>query len=339
MEAFPKVSSVHMNQAVAVEASGRRGVTHAAWLYLLSIAAALFWFSGRYDPDFESYRLLYEFGGSWLQALGRDPLFVFFVKFFGERLSYEHFRYALCAVFSVALWRLANRFRTMSPEGFGLVQALFLTPLILLKFHVQIREGLALVIWLFAMTRKDGINIRSPWFWGSAVISSALHIGVTVLWAATLLLGLLKKHYAAAMILLLCSAYGLAITSGRDFLLAPFVKEHEVFFRDTGFDVEITSAKLLYWSVFLALPLLALIRFQPTAFGTFGTIGIYGLLGFFPAALFFGSGEGETSNVLRVASTLMTLLGIQLSMTRPRSVLTWTILVFALSDALRRILD
>jgi hypothetical protein len=172
-----------------------------------------------------------------------------------------------------------------------------------------------------------------------AALSSAIHSGVVALWAASLLLGLFRRP--VFLIVALFAAYGVANTSvGRELFLSPFLEDPGAFTRDTGFDVQVTKWKVVYWSLFAILPLLVLATFSRSAYASpLGMIGLYGVLGFFTVfvagVLIWGADEGEFSNALRTANTLIALLAIQLGLTRPGWALSWAIWLFALSDVIR----
>jgi hypothetical protein len=304
----------------------------------------LFLLSGNYDPDFEAYRLVYAYGLGDRGDLVRDPGFTFLTRYVGSALSYEHFRYALCALFGIALFRLAPRLGEVSKNGFGLIQAIFLGPFILLKFHVQIREGLALLLWLFAITSNGGVvskNVRSWSFWILAPIAGAIHLSSVMWWVTAFVLGSKRPNYRhqALMIFLLFAFYGAMTTrAGSELISATY--GDVPFFIESQFDVDVSIGKIWYWAAFLALPLLTLLVFgrsalslrgqtpwQPSVLGLTGT---YGLIGFFGVSMLgtflWGASETDFNLTMRVAITLLMFLAIQLSLTR--QFWAWAWLVF-----------
>ncbi len=314
--------------------------------YLLVLSAALFVASGKYDPDYTAYRAIYELGGSWLSAQGRDPVFVYLTDFLSSVMPYEQFRYALSGVFAGGLVYLAVKLANSTATRFGFVQAMFLTPIVLLKFHVQIREGMALLLWLIAVANQT--SPRYTRFWVLAALSSAIHVGVLPLWgAATLIKWSREPNYlrAAYVTFLVFALYSLAsIPGSSEILLSPFFDVNQIV-RDTGFGLDISGPKLAYWSLFTVLPAITLFTFSRSAWrygadiSILGMVGTYGLLAFFPVAAVGGVilqvGEAQFANALRVAATLMALLAVQLSMTRPKHPLTWLIGMFAIADTIR----
>lgn len=336
---------------------GRAVKVDFARIYLIAAVGSLFLFSGILDPDFEAYRLIYESAGGWIAAQARDPFFLLVIKKFAPNFEYEFFRYIVCAVFGFGLFRLAQNIENARVEGFGFLQALFLTPFILLKLHVQIREGAALLLWLIAITGQDGDPVlqRGNWkFWLIAAISSLIHLSVVVWWAATFLFLFKRPDYRTKVILviILFSLYGVAMTRiGREFITERIVGSY-AFFRDTGYDVQISAFKAMYWSLFLFIPVLAFVSLNRSAFflntrlawrpSLLGLVGAYGTIGFFSpvllSACLWGAAEGDLVSALRIANTHIILLLMHLSLTRPQHPLTWAVFVFSLSDAGRLIL-
>jgi hypothetical protein len=316
-------------------------------LCLFAFVTVLFLLSGSYDPDFEAYRIVYEFGLRSFGDVARDPGFTFLTENIGSVLAYEQFRYALCALFGLTLFKLATRLGKMSTEGFGLTQALFLAPFILLKFHVQIREGLALLIWLFAVTANGGVmsrNLRSWPFWILAPLSFAVHFSTVMWWAAALVLGSKRPKYwlQAFMVFLLFACYGAMTTRAGSELIAATYGDVP-FFTESEFDISVRAEKIWYWTAFIVLPLLTLLMFNRSALSlrgespwqpsVLGLTGTYGLIGFFGVSMLgtflWGASETDFNLTMRVAITLLMFLAIQLSLTRQRWAWTW--LVFSSS--------
>lgn len=319
-------------------------VTLGGRLCLLASVGALFLLSGNYDPDYEPYRLIYEFGLRGFGDIERDPAFTFLTENISSVLTYEHFRYALCALFGIALFKLAPRFGKMSTEGFGFAQALSLTPFILLKFHVQIREGLALLIWIFAITSNGGVmsrNLRDWPFWVLAPISIALHLSSVMWWAVSIVFASRRPKYAlqAFIVFLLFAAYGAMTTRVGSALIAGAVEDVPFFSESSEFDVDIGAGKIGYWAAFLFLPILTLLILNRSALSVRGQIpwepsilgltGTYGLIGFFGVSMLgtflWGASETDFNLTMRVAITLLMFLAIQLSLTRPRWAWTWLV--------------
>lgn len=342
-----QVTHVVVRRAEASRAKRPLATSLGARLCLLSFAFALFLLSGTYDPDFEAYRFIYELGWGVAADGSRDPLFIFVVESLRGVFHYEQFRFALCVIFSIALFRLAPQLGAMSvTKRFGIAQALVLAPFILLKLHVQIREGVALLLWLFAVTNNAGNmsrNVRSRSFWIAALASSAIHLSVVMWWVSALILGSKRPQYRhqALTTFLLFAVYGAVTTAVGSRLLVEIFGG--VFFVDSGIYVEVTPMKLAYWSFFVLLPLLALAVFNKNSLSVrgvspwhpsiFGMTGTYGLLGFFSVSMLgmylWGATDTDFNLTIRVAIALLMFLVIQLALTCPRRMLTWVAFVFS----------
>jgi hypothetical protein len=319
-------------------------VSSFAYLYLALLCLFLFLLSGKFDPDFEAYRVIFESG--WGGGM-RDPMFSLLVDTLRDVVSYELFRLLMCSVFSVALFSLARKLSAMSSNGrLGLPAVLALTPFVFLKLHVQIREGIALLLWLLAVTNHAGNiarNVRTTPFWTIALISTCFHSSVLIWWVAASFLGFKKLPYVLCLSGFF-ALLGLATTAkGSEF----FVNYAGGIYFVGGEDyVQPTTAKWLYWMLFLAFPIFALLLDKSRVLTTptrnsmsgdlipsvFGMIGVYGMLGFFPIALvgviLWGATGTDFNLTIRIAITLMLFLVLQLALTCRKRVLSWLTLIF-----------
>jgi hypothetical protein len=335
-------------------------VSLGGYVYVALAVAALFVFLGRYDPDYEAYRLLYETGGGWLAEYGRDPLFLMLINTFSDNLSltYEGFRYILCTVIGASLFLLLPRLRIFSQHHFGFISAIFLTPFIFLKLHVQIREGLALLIWLFAVTSYGGIlyrSVRSVSFWCLAVLSCMMHASVIIWWLAAVTCGLGKRPTVrgqAIATFVLFLIFGAATTTpGRELLIDGTFLKNYIYFSSLDNIVDNDPSKYFYWFSFLLLPLMVLAIAKTGAFtlpvirnytrrcSILGLLGTFGLLGLFQPVLLgtlvWGANEGDFIASLRIAATLVMFLALHLGFRYPKSFVSWIVFMFVLSDAVR----
>jgi hypothetical protein len=108
------------------------------------------------NPDWFGYQRIYEDGGSWLAAQGRDPLFLSLtsaVAWFLGPTSYEGFRIGLGAYFALFMYQLLAGHVIAFDTTRHHWPLLFLgiIPLAATRFTVQIREGLAATLVLIAM--------------------------------------------------------------------------------------------------------------------------------------------------------------------------------------------
>ena len=233
-----------------------------------------------------------------------------------------------------------------------------MTPFIFLKLHIQIREGIALLIWLFAVTNYGGIlyrSVRSVSFWCLAVLSCVMHASVIIWWLATVTCGLWKQptvRRQAIVIFLLFLAFGAATTTpGREFLIDGTFLKNYIYFSSLENIVDNDPSKYWYWFSFLLLPAIVLAIAKTGAFtlpayrndtkrySILGLLGTFGLLGFFPpvllSTLVWGANEGDFIASLRIAATLVMFLALHLGFRYPNSFVSWIVFLFVLSDAVR----
>jgi hypothetical protein len=318
---------------------------------LLVAVMALFAFSGKLDPDYDAYRLRYELGGGLFAAAARDPLFLLVSVTLSDYMTYQHFRYVLIAVFGVLLLKISARVAVLTPYVLGFV--LFLTPFIILKLHVQVREGLALLLWMYAVTHPQGPRIKSFAFWLLAALSCAVHLSVAAWWAATIFLMLEKNPNRLLHAALFTIAF---------FLLGTFVinTAHVAsFFADTflhayltanatTFVLETPAAKARYWALFVLVPLCVLAtcgrslvwdRDRPSIIGTLGTYGLIGFSSAIVVRMLIGERPMESDFILagRLGETMLIFLALRLGMTRPASIQALVVLAFATAHGLQQL--
>lgn len=133
-------------------------------------------------PDYETYRAIYEGGGGHLAVFGRDPGFLLIVQALNPVLNYEQFRFLVLFLGCIIALYSLNNLQNISNKKFGIIVVFSFSPLIFLKFGIQIREGMALFIWLAVLTSiKDGLSALT--FMLMAIISCSIHLATAPLWA------------------------------------------------------------------------------------------------------------------------------------------------------------
>lgn len=144
------------------------------------------------NPDWLGYKILYEQEGGWLADQGRDPLFVALVgagrAVFGED-GYSSFRFALAVYFLgfsylLCIGRVLPISQTVSSfTSIAIALLMFATT----RFSVQIREGVAMTVALYALApllRTGALPLRS---WFLVVVSSLIHVGTGLFLTAILM--------------------------------------------------------------------------------------------------------------------------------------------------------
>lgn len=198
-------------------------------------------------PDYETYRAIYETDGGHLAVFGRDIGFVFLVQLLSPFVEYSIFRYIILLINAGIMIFSLHKFQLSNSRRFGISLVLTLAPLILLKFGSQIREGIALIIWLSIIFTN---NSRPSWliFVPIAVVSASIHLATIPLW---LLLGFtyyLRRSPTAALIL------GVITYTAFTYLVADVSRLNEEIFSGLSQDaVNPSLFMVVYWLFYPAI--------------------------------------------------------------------------------------
>ena len=276
----------------------RRPRRRTGWIaaLLAFIALNLLYFVGEQNPDWVAYEYLFDSGGGWLSDRGRDAAFLRiseFVKTFG---TYHHFRLLIAVYFfAFAVW-LFKTWRPYHTSKTYLWAFAGLLPLLIPKFTVQIREGLAETLVLAGFTLLFRREHR--------------YVGVRALWPTVLLLAIAANIHSGTIIFLgaLLISYGVysltkffdpqhvvrnavALTAAAiciflyvvDFDTLLRVAAEEVLGALTEKEVETGVFKQIYWAAkFLSVGYLAWrvngARYQQPAFSMFMRYTVYAVI-------------------------------------------------------------
>lgn len=161
------------------------------FIVVLGLGGLLWLGSSEFNPDLQSYRVIYESGGAWLSDQGRDPLFILLItlssNLFGPS-SYESFRLILSFYFLLFGAFLAwGKIIPMAVNRWVVLQLpLAIVSFGMTRFTVQIREGLASTLILFGFAcimRSDStVNFmkRQILIWVGLVLvgcAALVHLG------------------------------------------------------------------------------------------------------------------------------------------------------------------
>lgn len=264
-------------------------------LFLAFTLGNLLHFIGEANPDWYSYQTLFEEQGAWLAERGRDPTFLGLMEFFALIGSYEAFRLWVGLYFLIFTFWILNRWARHVPELSVFATFLSLAPLLMPKFTVQIREGLAQTVVLAALTLLFEQHRRGPRAGLPLMpllllaVASTIHAATAVLVAAVLIpLAALRLGGAAGARLVLPIAVAMTLLAAAAGLYVIGVGD---LLRDAASrllgelqqeEARIDSAKAAYWSAkVIALGYLA-VRVRrcdlgQTAFGLFTRYATYAL--------------------------------------------------------------
>ena len=183
----------------------RRKNRHSAWAVALLgfIAINLLYFVGELNADWAAYEYLFNVGGGWLSDQGRDKSFLGLMAAAKALGDYEHVRLVIaiyfCA-FAVLFFRHWRRHLTNKTYLWAFVGLL---PMLVPKFTVVVREGLAATLVLVAFTVLFEREVRYRGFkalWPSCVLLAAaasIHSG-TIVFLVALLVPVVVSHLTMA---------------------------------------------------------------------------------------------------------------------------------------------
>ncbi|MBC3864187.1 hypothetical protein H8K32_18955 [Undibacterium jejuense] len=157
-----------------------RGLSFSIKMLLFGIFFVLFFLAPQL-PDYETYRKIYESGGGHLAAFGRDLGFVVLIQLASQLLSYDEFRFAVLLFIEILIFDSLSRLQKFHQYRISPHIVTVLVPIILLKFGAQIREGLALVLWLRVLLCAK-VHPRALHFLVMALLSVLIHMGTAPLW-------------------------------------------------------------------------------------------------------------------------------------------------------------
>lgn len=188
-----------------------RNYYQTRWLnvfLVVVVLGSLLWIGfSEFNPDWQSYQLIYDTGGAWLADQGRDQFFLFLIELANSLLGpsgYEAFRLALSFYFLFFSTIIAfGKIIPIARSRWMAIQfPLAIISFGLTRFTVQIREGIAVTLILIGFAcvmRADAtINLmkRRIFIWlGLVLVGCAvlIHLGTIFIFVG-LLLGLFSQH-------------------------------------------------------------------------------------------------------------------------------------------------
>lgn len=299
-------------------------------------------------PDYETYRAMYETGGGHLAVMGRDLGFVLLMQALEPALSYNQFRWLLITLTAIlTLLALCNlQANLLLRLSMSLVLALI--PLIVIKFGVQIREGIALCVWMFVVlgSRKR----RQPILFSLlAILSISIHAATAPLWLMLAIFYYLQSYWPRTAAFLASLVYASFV-----YVVADIARlEEEIF---GGLSQELVNPDvftLLYWFFYPSVFLLSLLQREtrierqtiaPLQLRAFGFILHAAMIGFLIGLSIqiwiLGLNllqKGLIADVARVAALIFAFYCIFLAI-RGKNIRAVLFALFLIADTLRIIL-
>jgi hypothetical protein len=140
------------------------------------------------NPDWYGYRFIYTDGGAWLSSQGRDPAFILLNRTANSVLGpegYNTFRFILGIWFLIfTSFLLRGRFVPFHPKlSISLPIIVVALPLMIPRFTIQIREGLAITIILiaFGLLIKSEFSLKTKQSKTLKISDVVISIGLAIL--------------------------------------------------------------------------------------------------------------------------------------------------------------
>lgn len=174
---------------------------HSGWTLavLVFIAINLLYFVGEINADWAAYEYLFDAGGGWLSDQGRDKGFLGLMAAAKMIGNYEGFRFAIGIYFFSFAVLFFKHWRNHLTNKTYLWAFVGVLPMLVPKFTVVVREGLAATIVLLAFTilyEREKRYRRIAALWLPCVllaVAASIHSG-TIIFLVTLIVPTLVGH-------------------------------------------------------------------------------------------------------------------------------------------------
>lgn len=272
------MSNISFSQTRYLRISKRK--TLSAMIVVAFLIINLIFFFKNNNPDWEGYKSIFD-DGAWLKSQGRDLGFTSLgdaVKAIGG--SYLDFRIYLCIYFTLFTSAILWLWRNEASKPSYLWTFAGLLPLLLPRFTVQVREGVALTLILAAYTllmsaktQKKSflfalppltLSILAPYLIhsGLALFPILFFISIAITFIETKFKqapGSLQKKFNALTLILVCATLASGKIAEKINSFAPDLYEGFIS-RETDFGLE----KIIFWTM-KSLLLIYLIRITNNA--------------------------------------------------------------------------
>lgn len=306
-------------------------------ILLITVLYIILFEPSKYNPDYGAYEKLYEIlsNQDFRFTLSKFAILDYFVRLFNFTGNYDDFRFVF-AFFELFLFFVIIRRLKFKLSSITFFTSLSLSAFLLLKIHVQIREGLALLIWLYSLNSVNKDKYISFKNFILFLIGGFLHTSTLIYWFSTLILQ--YKNFSSKrkrrLITILFLIVGLCVWPY-------FGNLSNLDYFNVGRDydiIEITRSKIIYWMSFFVIFYLTFknenrkstainkksIEYSSSSF--LGNIGFYGFLGFAPIAglsFIFGAPNQTIFNLIfRMIVNLLFLISFYRSSTQPNNLYT-----------------
>ena len=305
-------------------------------ILLITVIYIIFFDPTKFNPDYGSYEKLYTIikNADFRIYFNKFAFLDYFVRIFDFTGTYYGFRLIFASI-EVFLFFIIVKSLKIGFKSLTFFISLTLSAFLLIKIHVQIREGFALLLWFLSLSsiqKEKYISLKNLIFF---LISSLLHTSTLIFWISTFILK--YKNFSSktkrSLIVILFSLIGFSIWPFFANLIA--IDYYDLINFES---IDTSSSKILYWLSFLVIFLLIFksenskITFtnqksiENINSSYIGNIGFYGFIGFVPiAGLTFLTGaanEGTFNLIFRIVLNLLFLISFYRSSSQPTNFYT-----------------
>ena len=305
-------------------------------ILIFTILYIIIFDTASFNPDYGSYEKLYNIitNQDFRFYLSKFAFLDYLIRILDFSGDYRSFR-LLVGIIQLFLFFYVVKKLNINLKSLTLFISLGLSSFLLLKVHVQIRESIALLIWLVSLNNTHKERYVSFKNFALFFISTFLHTSTIIYWISTLILK--NKIYSLKLkrkfITILFSIVGLSVW--------PFFEKIislDYYVRLGYGEVEISTSKLIYWLSFFIIFYLIFknenSKITPvnsrsldySNSSIIGNIGFYGFLGFAPIAAigFFAGSPNELSFnlIFRMILNLLIIISFYRNSSQPKSFYT-----------------
>ena len=305
-------------------------------ILLITVIYIIFFDPTKFNPDYGSYEKLYNIikNADFRIYFNKFAFLDYFVRIFDFTGTYYGFRLVFASI-EVFLFFIIVKSLKIGFKSLTFFISLTLSAFLLIKIHVQIREGFALLLWFLSLSsiqKEKYISLKNLIFF---LISSLLHTSTLIFWISTFILK--YKYFSTKtkrrLIVILFSLIGFSIWPFFANLIATD------YYDLINFEsIDTSSSKIFYWLSFLVIFLLIFksenskITFtnqksiENINTSYIGNIGFYGFIGFVPVAgltFLTGAANAGTFNLIfRIVLNLLFLISFYRSSSQPKNFYT-----------------
>ena len=306
-------------------------------ILIITVFYIIFFDPTKFNPDYGSYEKLYNIikNADFRIYFNKFAFLDYFVRVFDFTGTYDGFRLIFASI-EVLLFFIIIKNLKIGFKSLTFFISLTLSAFLLIKIHVQIREGFALLLWFLSLNsiqKEKYISLKNLIFF---LISSLLHTSTLIFWISTFILK--YKNFSPKtkrrLIVILFSLIGLSIWPFFANLIA--IDYYDLInFESIN---NMSTSKIFYWLSFLVIFILIfksenskITYINQKSIGNInssyiGNIGFYGFIGFVPiAGLAFLSGAvnaGTFNLIFRIVLNLLFLISFYRSSTQPKNFYT-----------------